>query len=308
VYNEVRADGPSPINQFLARENEVVPLLQLFDSYTIPSSHSGTVAKAEERQSSSFLSGNTTNTLLTRADTSRWFYWHGQFNIAANMRGWNRRGILNGIPLAHQGNPGDRDPTPDDQYGDVLKATVSYNHVKGFYEFLQAQRSKKPSVWLNWIHRQRVWMHRAILSCLDDNLKHEVTSSSQSEIRTDGPCLLSWLREQLLVSNSSLFTNLQQELTKDALTEKSTSSDVYQYLTDRQTYFKQLSSFFEIPDVLMNSIKEKLEHNLLRVNEKRLTQYLSNFIQEEVAKPGGLSVSALIKKSMVLYSRSSQGI
>jgi hypothetical protein len=300
---EVQPDKLTSINQILGRHEEVTDLLQQFDSLTIPSNHAGTVAKAEERQSAPFLSGTTTNTVLSRADPTRWFYWHGQFTIAANQRGWNRRGILLGIPIANQGNPGDRAPSPDEKYGEVIQASLTFAHVKGFYDFLQSQRQSKPSVWVNWLHRQRVWMHRSILSCLDDNLKHEVTSSTQIEIREDGPCLLRWLREQLLVSSSQLYNSIQQALTQDSLTEKSTSDEVYQYLTDRQMNFKQLSGYFEVPDLLLNSIKEKLEHNLLRVPEPRFNSYLSTFIREEIVKPQGLTVPALLKRSLELYSQ-----
>jgi len=74
VYHEVKTGSPTAISLFLGREDEVVGLLQQFDSLTIPSSHAGTIAKAEDCQSSPFLSGNTTSTVLTRADPARWFY------------------------------------------------------------------------------------------------------------------------------------------------------------------------------------------------------------------------------------------
>ena len=53
----------------------------------------------------------------------------------------------------------------------------------------------------------------------------------------------------------------------------------------------------------MTIIREKLEYNLLRVSEPMFTRYVSTFIQEESAMPEGLTVPALIKKGLYLYSQ-----
>jgi hypothetical protein len=306
IYYEGLPNGPKSISRFICTESEIKSILTLSQSATVPSANQQVLTRLEEAQKAKFLAASTPEALtplkLSRSNPTGWFYWHSQFELASRQRGWIRRGILTHIPIAYEGNPGEFTPEADEKYADVISCAITYDHVKGYCDFLTEQAKMTNAVWTNWLLSQRQWMAHAIFDCIDESLQQEIINATQSELRTDGPCLLRWLRDSILIQDERLFMNLHEEFCNraTALRENPTAEQVYDFLTERQKIHRRLSHYFIVTEQNQAIYLHFVQDNLLLVRNPYFVNHMKKFM-DKLNEP--LTLKALIPAALAAYSQ-----